>query len=197
MTDAVSRQQLRRDMRARRRNLSEAEQLSASEKLVAQIKYFRPFKRAHRIALYVPNDGEMDAMRIAPIAVSQNKLCYLPVVRRHSARPLMFAPMTPDCRFTVNSFGIPEPLCPRKALMYGINLDIVLMPLVAFDTKLNRLGMGGGFYDRAFASHNRNHYFRRPLLIGVAHDFQKSQQLEAQPWDVKIDAVITERCVYT
>ncbi|MEC8438018.1 MAG: 5-formyltetrahydrofolate cyclo-ligase, partial [Pseudomonadota bacterium] len=68
------------------------------------------------------------------------------------------------------------------------NLDAVLMPLVSFDTRGGRLGMGGGFYDRYFANPAT-----RPWMIGVAYDIQHSERrLPARPWDIPLDALVTE-----
>ncbi len=66
------------------------------------------------------------------------------------------------------------------------------MPLVAFDRHGNRLGMGGGFYDRAFAF-KRNHPYIRPMLIGLAHGVQEEGILEAAPWDIPLRAVATDK----
>ena len=196
MRQTINRPQLRKDLRAQRRNLSPEEQMVAASCLFANIRQLRPLRRARKIALYLPNDGEIDPSHLAQFIQSTGKQCYLPVVRQHSARPLMFALATAGTTFTVNRFGIAEPKCSAKQLVYGQQLDIIIMPLVAFDTNLNRMGMGGGFYDRAFASHNRHQHFKRPLLIGVAHDFQKVKQLERQPWDVTVDGIITDSQIY-
>ena len=75
-------------------------------------------------------------------------------------------------------------------------LDLVLVPLVAFDARGVRLGMGGGYYDRSFAYLNFRSRWRRPRLIGVGFDFQRAESISPQPWDVCLDGVITERGFY-
>jgi len=72
-------------------------------------------------------------------------------------------------------------------------LDIALVPLVAFDDYGRRLGMGGGYYDRTFAYLRHREHWRRPKLIGVAFEFQRVAELPAQPWDVPLDGIITEK----
>ena len=70
-------------------------------------------------------------------------------------------------------------------------LDIVLLPLLAFDDRGNRLGMGGGYYDRLFASrlHRKT---KQPLRVGLAFDCQQAERLPMQAWDVPLHAVVTE-----
>ena len=75
-------------------------------------------------------------------------------------------------------------------------LDVVIAPLVAFDESLNRLGMGGGYYDRTFAFRKRARVLRRPVLIGVAYSFQRVDRLQPENWDVPLDVVITEKESY-
>ena len=70
---------------------------------------------------------------------------------------------------------------------------MVLAPLVAFDGDGNRLGQGGGYYDRAFAFRKAATHWRRPLLVGLAYDFQQAGKLSTKPTDVPLDAVVTER----
>jgi 5-formyltetrahydrofolate cyclo-ligase len=106
---------------------------------------------------------------------------------------LWFAPFHPHTRLADNRFGIPEPVASRRQACPLLALDIVLMPLVAFDGRGNRLGMGGGYYDRTFASRAHRTHLRRPLLVGAAFAFQRREHLEARPWDVALDAAITDR----
>lgn len=90
-----------------------------------------------------------------------------------------------------NRFGIPEPLSLLKQ-QRSSDLDLVLLPLVGFDKRCNRLGMGAGFYDRALAKL----HCRGPFCIGVAYDFQRVEELPVDPWDVPLQAVVTERRIY-
>lgn len=81
-----------------------------------------------------------------------------------------------------------EPLtCPQIS---ANKLDAIICPLVLVDKKGNRIGMGGGFYDRTFAK-NPN-----VLKIGYAYDFQLVENLQTQVWDKKIDVLITDKNIY-
>ena len=70
-------------------------------------------------------------------------------------------------------------------------MDVILMPLVGFDKHKNRLGMGGGFYDKTLSFHNKLKEFRVPKLFGLAFDSQEVDQLTSQPWDVPVDGIVT------
>ena len=85
----------------------------------------------------------------------------------------------------INKYGIPEPISQR--ILYP---NILLIPLVAFDENLNRIGYGGGFYDRYI---NRIRENKRILKIGVAYSFQKVKKIIPNKYDIKLDYIITEK----
>jgi 5-formyltetrahydrofolate cyclo-ligase len=95
-----------------------------------------------------------------------------------------------------NQFSIPEPSIRLRQPTKPWALDLVIMPLVAFDADCNRLGMGGGYYDRTFAYLNKRRFWRKPILIGVAHECQRVANLESEVWDIPLDAVVTEEKIY-
>jgi 5-formyltetrahydrofolate cyclo-ligase len=92
-----------------------------------------------------------------------------------------------------NRFGIPEPVCGQA--MASRWLDLVFVPLVAFDATGTRLGLGAGFYDRALAWRHLRRSWRGPRLIGLAYSFQQVPAIAQQPHDVHLDAVVTDRGV--
>lgn len=186
---------IRQQMRARRQALSALEQDIAGACTVTRILRDPLFLRSKRIALYLPNDGELDLTDLLEPAWQMNKHCFLPVLASHGKR-LSFAPLTADSHLRPNRFGIPEPVVGRRERCQPLQLDLVLAPLVAFDTNGNRLGMGGGYYDRSFGFLCRRQHWRRPQLIGVAHDFQRVDNLPAQRWDVPLQGVFTNTGFY-
>ncbi len=93
-----------------------------------------------------------------------------------------------------NNFGIAEP--GDRGRILTAELDVVLVPLVGFDDAGNRLGMGGGFYDRHFSFLRSRTHFRRPRLIGVAYEMQRLPKLPTDPWDVPLWAVVTDRGIH-
>lgn len=185
------RKALRRQMRAARRTLSDQEQADAAESLLRHMQQRPEFRRARRVAVYLPRDGEIDPGPLAGWFHRRRCLVCLPAidpVTRGSQR-LQFAPWRPDSRWHTNRFGIPEPVAERR--VPGWTLDLVLLPLVAFDAAGNRLGMGGGFYDRTFDV--RRPRAHRPRLIGLAHALQEVAALPAEDHDVPLDGIATDR----
>ena len=106
---------------------------------------------------------------------------YLPVI---NDKALVFARYGRSSNWKKNRFGILEPI--DSTPISGSELDWVFMPLVGFDHKGDRLGMGGGFYDRTF-----EHKSDKTKLIGLAHDCQEVNQLPTASWDVPLSGIIT------
>lgn len=184
-----SKPQIRRQMRTRRRALSERERADCARRLVRATASDILLRRARRFACYLPNDGEMDLTPLMARLWALGRWSYLPVIRGPRLWFLRYQPGTP---LAANRFGIPEPdLAPTKRCA-PFALDIVLMPLVAFDDAGNRLGMGGGYYDQTFAYKSRRRAWRKPLLLGVAYEFQRISSLPTHPWDVALDGIVTE-----
>lgn len=184
---------LRQQKREQRKTLSPAQQQRHAEQLTAQLLTQPAFTEADRIAAYLANDGEISPAKIIDQARRLGKKIYLPVLSSPGNR-LLFAPFEPNSLMCRNQFGIDEPNCPPEHHLTAEQMDLILLPLVAFDTQGNRLGMGGGFYDRSLANIRRHD--SRTHLFGLAHEIQKTEQLEARDWDVPLDAVVTEADLY-
>lgn len=184
--------QLRRELRAARRALSPSHQKTAARHLARRLTALPELRKAKRIALYWPMDGEIDPRQLIHFRRFCDRQFYLPLLRPFPAFTLRFARWQPGMRLHRNAFGIPEPAGrPRKRAQ---NLDVILLPLTGFDAFGNRLGMGGGFYDRTLAF--RRHGGSKPLLIGLAHACQQVERLPAAPWDVSLNLVVTDRRVF-
>jgi 5-formyltetrahydrofolate cyclo-ligase len=108
---------------------------------------------------------------------------------------MVFCPITSTTKLKKNHFGIFEPDFRNTACMPANRLSLVLLPLVAFDTYGNRMGMGGGYYDRAF-EFKRNTLRNSPKLIGLAHELQKQAQLLTEPWDIPLFSIVTDQRSY-
>lgn len=181
-------------MRDKRRALSADERREASLSLAEQLAAHRLFHLAQRIAFYLPNDGEIDLGYLMEYAWQQHKQCYLPVLGPRNGRRMWFLPYRSDTQLIPNRFGIPEPAHSRRDRLFSpMSLDLVLMPLVAFDRTGNRVGMGGGFYDRTFGFRRYRRHWQRPWLLGTAYDFQQVDQVDSAAWDVPLDGIATER----
>ncbi|MBW8054027.1 MAG: 5-formyltetrahydrofolate cyclo-ligase [Nitrospira sp.] len=124
------------------------------------------------------------------------KMCYLPVLSRVRGDALWFAPAAPGTVLVANHFGILEPAVGRRDLVRAQKLDLILLPLVGFDPRGNRLGMGAGFYDRTLAILRHRKHWRKPHLIGLAHELQRVDQLASDLWDIPLQAIVTYEQVY-
>lgn len=189
MTDLAA---LRQQLRASRRVLSDEERARRSQEAVQKLTHHRLFLTARHIACYLPNDGELDLTYLISQAWTMGKSVYLPVLSLHHRNHLHFLSYKPNDELVTNRFGIPEPVMRPHNMIDIRRLDLVLMPLVGFDSTGSRLGMGGGFYDRSFAFLRRRQKWRKPNLIGAAFDCQKVEQIDGQSWDVPLSGVMTE-----
>ena len=181
---------LRREIRAARRALSPRERARRSSALVKHLSRDPVLWPVKRVACFWPHDGEIDLSSLFECLWRRGKQVLLPVI---DGSALWFAPYTPTTRLLANRFGIPEPASPRDQACALCAIDLLLMPLVAFDVHGHRLGMGGGYYDRTFAAVERRKHLRRPRLLGVAFAFQQRAQLSAQPWDIPLHGAVTEQ----
>jgi len=143
------------------------------------------FRAARRIALFFAFDGEPDLSPL--IRFDQRKEFFAPIISRTE---MHFAAVGRETRLEANFFGIPEPQPPE--LIDPRALDLVLTPLVAFDHRGNRVGVGAGYYDRCFAFLRRRKSWFKPKLVGTAYSLQRVDPIEANPWDVPLWGAITE-----
>ena len=182
------RRELRANLRRQRQQLSPTQQRQAAEALAAIVTAHPWYRQASRIGLYLANDGEIDPARILNTAFAEGKQCFLPVITDRLR--LRFRHYRPGDALLANRFGIPEPTDMADELAPQA-LDLLLLPLVGFDRQGNRLGMGGGFYDRSLAGIRQ--WPSAPRLLGLAHSIQGCETLNAAEWDVGLDGIATEQ----
>ncbi len=192
MAIVADKAELRRQLRARRRALTPAARAEAAARLCRHALGARLFRVSQRIACYWPNDGEIDPSEIAERARALGKQVYLPVLSRVQHDRLWFAQAEAGGALRTNRFGIPEPAVAARALVRAQALDLIFVPLVGFDDAGNRLGMGGGFYDRSLAFLANRRHWRKPHVVGLAYEFQRLDRLPANHWDVPLAAVVTD-----
>ncbi|MBI3774664.1 MAG: 5-formyltetrahydrofolate cyclo-ligase [Gammaproteobacteria bacterium] len=183
-------------LRAQRRALDPALRAAFNVRIAHHLTQSSLFLTSNRIATYWASRGEADPRLAVQRAWTQHKRVYLPVLLGPLHNHLRFALFTSNSVLHNNRFGIPEPCVTHTQLQRGISMDLVLVPLVAFDNQGARLGMGGGYYDRSFAARLFRRSWCKPRLIGVAYELQRVASLEQQPWDVRLDGVVTERQLY-
>ena len=182
----------RRALRKRRKSLSPAARRKAQQRIAKHLLRLPEFRLARHIAAYLPVDGEARTEDLFAWAWRMDKRVYLPIIRPGNI--LVFTPWKPKGALRRNRLRILEPVnghirAPRR-------LDVVFLPLTGFDARGNRLGMGGSFYDRSFAFRLRQGRRCPPKLIGLAYECQRVEHLPAAPWDVPLDAVLTENGIH-
>lgn len=148
------------------------------------------FQSHQHFACYFARTEEFDCIPIIQAIWNANKKTYLPILEGNGNNSLKFAAYQADTPLQLNRYRILEPVEP--IVFPTQQLDVVLLPLVAFDRQGNRLGMGGGYYDRTF-EFLLTEPARKPILIGLAYEFQCVKQLPQDSWDVPLSAILTEK----
>ena len=185
---------LRLELRKRRSALSETAREDAAQRIARRLALNPRYRRSRRIAAYLAVNGEIDCNPLIRAALEQGKQIFLPCIQPDGH--MRFQRWTPATPMRRNRFGILEPHTSARADLPPQFLDMVLMPLVGFDPRGNRLGMGGGFYDRTFAWLRHRPRPRSLRLIGLAHDFQLLRRLGRAYWDVPLDGAVTPTRTY-
>lgn len=181
----TDRKTLRQLLRHRRRSLSGYQQQQAAKQLAHRLIRHPWFARSQHIAFYQSTDGELDTHYLLRLALAYGKTCYLPVLRRFPKQHLGFVRIHSSSRLHKHKFGMKEPR--HRLRLFSHELDMVCFPLVGFDNQGQRLGMGGGFYDRSLAGHKN----RTVLKIGLAHDCQQVVRLDNAAWDIPLHGIFT------
>ncbi|MFT5202855.1 MAG: 5-formyltetrahydrofolate cyclo-ligase [Candidatus Aldehydirespiratoraceae bacterium] len=184
MTDtAEERRAMRLVLRTRRAELDESDRAAGSMAVMARLARIPMLREATLIAGYRAVRGELDIDAALILLGERGATVTVP---RVNGEHLEFVRWTEGQVTTPGPFGIPEPEVGDVVPL--AKHAVVLAPLVAFDPEGNRLGQGGGFYDRALTGCGN----RRPIVIGIAHAFQQVDAIPSESWDVPIDAVVTE-----
>ncbi len=184
------RRTLRRELSERRRALDTRTRLAAADAVLEHLKALPAFIEDEVVAGYWAVKGELPLHRVAAECLKRGQHWHLPVIGEATLR---FAPMAAGTPVLPNRYGIPEPIVAADRLREPAALELVLVPLVGFDRRGNRLGSGAGWYDRSFAFLCSGQRPRAPVLVGVAYAFQEIAALPAEDWDVPLDFVVTER----
>ena len=193
---ATARRKLRHTLRKDRNAISQIQQLRAASSVYSQLIHTTQFSAARRIAFYLPANGEIDSRPLLHHALRSGKHCYLPVLSPLKTGKMYFVRVRAGQSLRSNRWGILEPALNMRDIIRPWALDMVLVPLLGFDGKGNRLGMGKGYYDRAFAFRLKFNACtaaarHRPLLYGLAHPCQARPEIPAFEHDVRMDRVIT------
>ncbi len=181
---------LRKQLCVERAKLTAEFQQRAAEKVAKCICDTEVFQKSNNIAAYLAFNGEMDPAPVLAQAWDMGKNCYLPMLAPE--KNLKFALYNEGDPLVDNHYGIPEPYADPEKIIAPEDLDLIIVPLVGFDVDCNRLGMGGGYYDRTFAFTKNSNAEDLPFLMGIAYEFQNMSQIDKEPWDVPLNMIVTE-----
>jgi 5-formyltetrahydrofolate cyclo-ligase len=190
--DDASLKALRRSLRARRRAVPAKERRRAAQQLAHQVERAGLLRPGRRLGLYLPLPEEIDTQPLLARALRRGCKVYVPRVTDYRRHRMRFVLLTGHLK--ASRYGIAEP--PDGIGRSARGLDVILMPLVGFDARGNRIGMGKGYYDRALAFLRQRSAWRRPLLVGLAFDCQRVDALPARPHDVPLALVATPSTLY-
>lgn len=192
MTSSLASQKkaIRAQLRARRRAVRPVERRQAARAISRLAWRIPAVRRARSIGLYLPMADEIDVLPLINHLLAQSKAVFLPQVPERGRRRMHFGRIEDRQSFTLNRFGIAEPV--SRCRIRADGLDVLFLPLLGFDQRGNRLGMGGGFYDATLAAVRP---YRRPLCIGVAYACQQINDAPIEPWDQPLTAVLTESAI--
>jgi len=179
---------LRTEARQARRAMTPVQRAHASRRITDRFLGSRYFLQSDTIACYVSTWDEVDTSAIIERAWRAKKRIFLPVLAAHDH--MIFRETLADTGLSRNEFGLWEPVSGKE--IDARELDVVVTPLVAFDDQNNRIGMGGGYFDRTFAFLAGRNRWLRPKLIGVAFECQRVQKIARNPWDIRVFNVFTE-----
>lgn len=185
---SLRRQSIRNHIRRQRRRLSASQQADAAEALAHRLLADPRIAAAGSLALFLPFDGELDTRPLIETFWRRGQRVYLPVLHPFSPGHLLFLRYKADTPLGVNRLHISEPRLDVTQLLPARQLDILFTPLVAFDGHGQRLGMGGGFYDRTLRHWRRDAGF---YPIGLAHDCQQVEEIPVEPWDIPLPEIFT------
>lgn len=188
------RQSLRMTIRQRRATLDPSWCAVSSTQICQHLADTWLYRRAQRIAFYFSQGNEVSLELLMHHAWSSGKQVFLPILGLRFHGQLWFVPCQADTPLYKNRFGIAEPVHATHERRTPLrSLDLILMPLVAYDRHGNRLGMGGGFYDKTLAALQAGKKtWSRPKRIGIAYNMQGVDSIPGEHWDVPLDAVVTE-----
>ena len=149
---------------------------------------FNSFLKINKLNLksvggYYPSNYEIDDLDILDLLEKKNFKVSLPIIKKNNQ--MNFCSWSSNDPLKINKFGIPEPVSSK--ILYP---DILLVPLVAFDSNLNRLGYGGGYYDRYIEKIEK---IKKVIKIGLAFSFQKISSIPINQYDKKLDFIVNEK----
>ena len=184
---AARKSELRKSLRRQRIAIGRAQRNHCARRAAMQLLRWRRLRQARHIAIHLSTRSELSTATLIDRLLRQGRKLWAPVTR--GSAEMRFVPLRRGGKLRRGPLGLLQPARtrPRRSTAH---IDLILLPLLGFDAQGHRLGNGGGYYDRALAGFRPG---RRPLLVGYAYTAQEMPMIPAEPWDVRLDAVVTEK----
>lgn len=180
-------------MHSKRRSLNSEFQETAAQKITHRLTATDAYLRCRHLAAYIAVNGECNLQSVINTTLNAGKSVYLPIITKN--RTLKFSPYTHNTPLRTNRYGIPEPDTDPQSWINTNQLDLICVPLLAFDVQCNRIGMGGGYYDRTLIPPEKRN--TSIVYIGIGYELQKVERLLPETWDIPMDFIVTEKMLYS
>jgi 5-formyltetrahydrofolate cyclo-ligase len=189
----LKKNELRRQLRRKRAQIEPGQRKAWDSLINRHLLDYAATASPRMVAAFTAFDGEPDLAPALKELECQGVRLALPVIREGTGRAdICFRQWSLSSEMQCNRYGIPEPVGTLDVRLDQI--DMVFIPLVAWDSKGGRLGMGASFYDRVFQPLAD---LQRPFRMGVAYQLQQVAQLPMDPWDVRLHGMLTESGCFT
>jgi len=198
---------LRNSLRKKRAHAASQQFSEATLFLSRFLNNLRVYRMAKNIGIYLPTQSEFPVFPIIEKNLVMNKVTYAPEISSIRNKTMCFTRLSRPLKKHLikknslnknlrrNAYGIEESI-EKNEIINPKALDIVFTPLLGFNKNGERLGMGGGYYDRLFSFKRWRSTPTKPMLIGLAYEAQFHHSITVDPWDVPMDAIITEQNFY-
>ena len=188
---SIEKTSLRSTLRTKRRTISHKERALANKNITACLRKLAMYRASKKVGIYLNSPTEAPTESLLVQNTQWHKATYVPVITSVRNSQMRFAKITTKTRFHKNALGIIEPIVTKSKLCSALQLDLIFLPLVGFDKKCNRLGMGKGYYDRFLQHRLTTKNFTRPFLLGLAFTEQEVDTVPTNQWDVPLDGIVT------
>ncbi len=178
---------LRRQQRHLRRNLATQQRSALDHAICRHLLNLIASREPQLVAAYSPFDGEADITPVFRHLTDYGITLALPVISAGPIKSMAFKAWQPESKMQRNSYGILEPQ--EGGVVSPPDIDILIVPLLAYDRCGNRLGMGAGYYDRYLEPLRDS---SRPLRLGAAYSIQEIEQINSDDWDIPLHGIVNE-----
>jgi len=178
--------EIRLRVRSIRRELAQEQRLQAEHSIYQQIRQHPKVSTASNIAIFLSFDGELNTKPIIEYLWQQKKSVFIPIIHPFNSNYMLFLRYHEQTELIRNQFGILQPKLDIRHILPYKKLDIIFTPLVAFDERNYRIGMGRGYYDRLLKGYKQTNIYP----IGLAFACQKIGNIPNQPWDIQLPEII-------